>query len=103
MTTGGSKGTTTTDVFQKLVRKSGIVTDDLRVKCRNVDNGGWYWYCFYVYGNGEHGFVSSTKAAKIEGTFMADPNVEGLRNIIEESAKSGGQNMQNAINGNKMI
>lgn len=32
---------------------------------------------------------------------MADPNVEGLRNIIEESAKSGGQNMQNAINGNK--
>lgn len=30
-------------------------------------------------------------------------NVEGLRNIIEESAKSGGQNMQNAISGNKMI
>lgn len=63
VTTGGSKGMTTTDEFQKLVRKSGIVTDDLRVKCRNVDNGGWYWYCFYVYGNGEHGVVSSTNAA----------------------------------------
>ena len=101
VTNGGSKRTTTTAEFQTLVKNSGIVTNDLRVKCRNVDNGGWYWYCFYVYGNGEHGFVSSTKTAKREGTFMADPNVKGLETIINETANTGGQNMQNAINGNK--
>ena len=91
----------TTLEFQKLVTGTGVVSTNLRVKSRSTDNGGWYWYCFYLFGNGEHGFVSSTKPAKRDGTFMADPTVIGLRNIIEENAKSGGQNMQNAINGNK--
>lgn len=34
---------------------------------------------------------------------MTDPKVTGLRDIIKDNANSGGQNMQNAINGNKMI
>lgn len=101
VTKGGSKGTTTTDEFQNLVKKSGIVTDDLRVKCRNVDNGGWYWYCFYVYGNGEHGFISSTNNAVKEDRFMWDPTTKDLNNIIANNANFGGQNMQNAIHGNK--
>ena len=100
VTNGGTSGTTTTAEFLKLVKESGIVTDDLRVKCRNVNGGGWYWYCFYVYGNGEHGFVSSTNKAKSEERFMWNPTTENLNNIIANNAKSGGQNMQNAINGN---
>lgn len=99
VTNGGSSGTTTTAEFQKLVKKSGIVTDDLRVKCRNVNDGGWYWYCFYVYGNGEHGFISSTNKANVEDRFMWKPTTGNLDNIIKDNANYGGQNMQNAING----
>lgn len=43
------------------------------------------------------------KCGPKKGIFMTDPKVTGLRDIIKDNANSGGQNMQNAINGNKMI
>jgi hypothetical protein len=70
---------------------------NLRVKSRKTEDGSWYWHCFYLFQNVEHGFVSSTNAAKREGVFMADPSVDKLKIIIRDNANSGGQNMQNTI------
>lgn len=97
VTPGSSADAVTSAEFQKLVTGTGIVSSSLRVKSRDTSNGGWY--CFYLFGNGEHGFVSSTNPAVTEGVFMSNPSVTGLRTIISNNAKAGGLNMQNAING----